>query len=378
MSYSPFMRRARLVLFAVVLSALGCPKEEKKKDDDKAEKKKGDDDKAKKKGDDDKADKKKGDDDKAEKKKSDDDKAKKDEPAPTDGRTIDGFAVPAWHAPKRSAATCKLSTTQKKTLEAISAGTATGWDEGTVNVADLVTELKPTCAGAGAVVSQALNAGGYTRYAKKKYAAANHWWTRALAADPTNTFARYNLACSLALDGKAGDAVWNVQQLVKGAEGEDPRAIHYLRKAKSDTDLDSVRTNADFKAAMTAGEKTLGTTCKGKTVPGKNEKGKKDCVQICNGFGTAGGCDADATCTGSDTFGDGLVPFCLAKPKTVCPKGTAWRAAHSGKMDESEPVMACVHWCNEQSDCKTGTCGGWAYDDNGSGQTIPVAICWPP
>jgi hypothetical protein len=171
--------------------------------------------------------------------------------------------------------------------------------------------------------------------------------------------------------------VWNVRQLVLGAEGDDPRALHYLRKAKSDEDLDSVRKNDDFKTAIKRGEELLGSECTGKTVPGTTDKGKKTCIQICNAYGAGGGCEDGKGCYGSASYGDGLVPYCKAKPAEKCNAGETMLPTR--EVSEGVWEASCQKLCRSDDDCSPRQhCESeHAYLPMAGGGAGDVDVCWP-
>jgi tetratricopeptide (TPR) repeat protein len=93
------------------------------------------------------------------------------------------------------------------------------------------------------------NRQGWTLYEKKDYAGAIDLFTRALALDDKNVFARHNLACTLALaygNKDPGDTPFGsrallekaIAKLLSGLAGDD---IHWIYKLFLDPDLASVR-----------------------------------------------------------------------------------------------------------------------------------------
>jgi hypothetical protein len=341
------LRSFSLLLVAFVV--VGCPKEEKKSSPGTEEKKEEGEKKAtmkKDKGDDDDGDKPK-------KKSGDDDAPKKAKGA----HELAGASVPAWSKPEKHKGKCVLSKADQKQLDALKTGDddGAGFDDGKGDVEKLVSGLKK-CPSAGAMVSQALNTGGYTRYSKKDYEKANGWFARALVADPANTFARYNLACNLALDGKSEEALWNLEQLLPAAKAGDPRAKHYLTKAKSDEDLASVKKNPRFVTVTTASYEQPMAPC-----PGKGEVHQaidQECIHVCASVGGQGGCPSGQACIAATNFGDDLVPFCADTLK--CTDGDK-----GYEVTEQEPYpgpkskLQCFHGCNDDDGCTGGKkCSG--------------------
>jgi hypothetical protein len=316
------MRPHAFALVVLAAFVVGCPKDDKKED------KKSADQAVSKDGKDDKSSKPASDDDddgagtskpsKKKKPKGDDDGAKKSGDDADEGMKIAGVSVPAWKKPQHSFGKCAQNDESEGNLTALQKGddSGAGFDDGKGDVLAIVASMKDACPSAGARVSQALNAGGYTRYAKKKYAQADGWFARALVADSSNTFARYNLACNLALEGKSDVALWNLGQLVPAARAGDPRALHYLNKAKSDSDLTSVRSDAKFDEATKAGDAL------GKAHPcddGAVWDGHGACIHVCSGYGTKAGCPGDDTCIGTGGFERACVVQCDADDQ--CPSG---------------------------------------------------------
>jgi len=377
MKPSPFV-----LLLALSLSGslAGCPKESEsdsgkgEKKDDKEKKKKGNDDDK----DDDKGkkgkSKSKGDDESEKKPKKGDDEAKAEAPKKVEGHSIGGVTVPAWSKPSKSGGKCKPPKTDDEKLSALQKGNdgGAGFDDGKGDVEAIVTDMKKSCDSAGNSVSQALNTGGYTRYGKKQYAKADGWFARALVADPTNTFARYNLACNLALEGKSDDSLWNLAQLVPAAKAGDPRALHYLAKAKSDTDLDSVRKDPKFVATMKDGDDAA------KAHPCSTEGevwGGTECVKICNGYGTTGNCTGGKTCAGTSRFGDGLVPYCV-DPVKCKPDEEKMFAANDVGVPDPGAKPSCFVQCDGDAKCPKGkTCTGKAAILTMYGGWMALDVC---
>lgn len=164
--------------------------------------------------------------------------------------TIEGVGdVPAW-APDRTTKRCTLDPAIKPRLDAIKKGDpAIG--AGTADVSELVKEV-----GAGAcfanrrALAQALNDAGFARYEAKKLDEATRTWRAALTVRPSLVIARYNLACGLARKGKGEAAVGQIAELAHAASEGDATAANFLEKAKSDKDLESVRAQPAFQAAI--------------------------------------------------------------------------------------------------------------------------------
>jgi hypothetical protein len=163
---------------------------------------------------------------------------------------IEGLgAVPAW-APDRTTKQCTADPAIKPRLEALKKGDA-GVGAGTTDVAALATELAvETCFLHRRALAQALNDGGFALYNAKKIDAANRHWRAALVVRPSLIVARYNLACGLALAGKGDAAVGQMTELARAATDGDAAAASSLEKAKSDKDLESIRSQPAFEAAV--------------------------------------------------------------------------------------------------------------------------------
>ena len=243
-------------ILVLSFTLVGCPKPEEKKPapeaktEEKADKgkgtgkgSKGDDD------DDDKGNKgKKGPDDKA---KGDDDDDK-GSAAPAGARKIAGVAVPAWAETKPIADKCKIPAEDEAKIQKLMKGDDATLSDGSVDLAALQKDIGDGCAQAQPRLAVALNSGGYLHYTKKKYDEADNWWARALVVSPGLSVARYNFACGLALEGKKDDAIWNIQELARATKGGDATAANYLEKAKTDSDLASVRDDDQFTEALKA------------------------------------------------------------------------------------------------------------------------------
>lgn len=165
------------------------------------------------------------------------------------GHTIAGVTVPPW-SQEHVGAKCKIGAEADAKIKAWQKGNGPEIEDESTDVPKLVKELAGDCSHARPALAMALNSGGYLRYAKKKYKEANHWWARALAVDPGLLVARYNLASGLALVGEKADAIWNLQELARAAEDGHATAANYLEKAKTDADLESVRTDPAVVAAI--------------------------------------------------------------------------------------------------------------------------------
>jgi hypothetical protein len=253
------MRHHPLLVLLAALSLVGCPKADEKKADEKKtddKAKAGDEKAAKKKA---KGDEAADDDDEKPKKKkakgdeaADDDEKPKKKPVDDGSRDVAGVGkIPAYA--KDAAVTDKCTTpvaiaTKIKALEKGDDATVT---DGSVDLVKLDADLAGSCrATAPKALASALNDGGMKHYSKGKMEEANRWWRAALTVRPANAISRYNLACGLAKDGKKDDAIWALAQLGLQAKDGDESAANYLEKAKSDSDLEGVRNEADFKAAV--------------------------------------------------------------------------------------------------------------------------------
>jgi hypothetical protein len=171
--------------------------------------------------------------------------------APSTSTVIDGVGeVPGW-ANDATTAKCTVSAAAKPRLDAIRKGTDAGLAAGTADVAALVKELAAdSCFATRRALATALNDGGFSRYNAKKYDEANRYWRAALTVRPSLVIARYNLACGLALAGKGEPAGGQLQEIAHAASEGDASAANFLEKAKSDKDLESIRSQPTFKAAV--------------------------------------------------------------------------------------------------------------------------------
>ena len=171
-------------------------------------------------------------------------------PAAT-SRTVAGTGeIPVWAADP-TGTKCTTTAAAKTRITALSSGKDAAMSAGTTDPAALAAELgATTCAATRKDLANALNDGGYERYKAKAYAEADRWWRAALVVRPSAVTPRFNLACGLALEGKAKDAVWAIQELARAADAGDASAVNSLEKAKSDADLESVRNDEDFKKAV--------------------------------------------------------------------------------------------------------------------------------
>ncbi len=250
------MRHSPLLVLLAALSLVGCPKSDDKKADDKAKagEEKGDKNKAKADDDDGaKPKKKKPKADPSEA--SDDDKAKdapKKQPADDGTRDVAGVGkIPAYAKDATVTDKCTTPSPIATKIKAYEKGDDASITDGTADLAKLDADVAGSCRlTAPKALASALNDGGMKHYAKGKMEEANRWWRAALTIRPANAISRYNLACGLAKDGKKDDAVWALQQLGLQAKDGDESAANFLEKAKSDADLESVRGEADFKAAV--------------------------------------------------------------------------------------------------------------------------------
>jgi hypothetical protein len=167
--------------------------------------------------------------------------------------------IPAWSADAALPSKCKTSAEAKARIHALSSGTDAATTAGTADPAALAKDVgATTCAPTRRELTDALNDGGYEHYKAKKYAEAERWWRAALVVRPSAMTARYNLACGLALDGKAKDAVWVIQEIARAAADGDASAVNFLEKSKSDSDLTSLRTDAEFNKAVASASAVAG------------------------------------------------------------------------------------------------------------------------
>lgn len=171
-------------------------------------------------------------------------------PAAT-SRTVAGTGeIPVWAADPMGTK-CTTTAAAKARITALSSGKDAAMSAGTADPAALAKEVgADACGVTRKDLANALNDGGYERYKAKAYAEADRWWRAALVVRPSAVTPRYNLACGLALEGKAKDAVWAIQELARAANEGDASAVNSLEKAKSDADLVSIRDDEDFKKAI--------------------------------------------------------------------------------------------------------------------------------
>ena len=189
--------------------------------------------------------------------------------APDGTRNVDGIgAIPAWAPDKGGAAKCVPSATAKARFKALEKGDEATISAGTADVSPFVSEVSADdCFTSRKGLADALNNGGYKRYGAKKFDEASRWWRAALTVRPAFLLARYNLACGLALAGKGKDAVAEILEIARAANGGDASASNFLEKAKSDDDLKTVREDALFKDALKLSQGVLIGPRKGSSEP---------------------------------------------------------------------------------------------------------------
>lgn len=250
------MRTTSLALLVSTLFVLpiACNKDEKKTDKSENAEKSSDKDKDKDEGTVGKKAKKDGDkSDKGDKgDKADDDKPEKKAKGDVAGFDVKGVGgIPDW-SPPRSRGKCDKTPKPSKGLNPLYKGEDDDVTNGKADVEQLVKDNGGECA--RAQVAAALNSGGFMFYKKKEWQKAERWWRAALQTHPQLAIARYNLACTLALDGKNDAALHEMGELAKAAKDGDPAASNFLEKAKSDDDLKSVKDDPDFKNAVAASQ----------------------------------------------------------------------------------------------------------------------------
>ena len=178
--------------------------------------------------------------------------------------TIEGVGdVPAW-APDKTTKGCTASAESKAKIDVIRKGTdaalAASLAAGTADVAALAKDTgADVCIVTRRALANALNDVGRARYDAKKYDEANRYWRAALAVRPSLVVARYDLARGLALAGKAEPAALQLSELAHAAGEGDASAATSLEKAKSDKDLENVRSLPSFQTALGASNAATGS-----------------------------------------------------------------------------------------------------------------------
>ncbi|MDB5220423.1 MAG: hypothetical protein JWO86_8350 [Myxococcaceae bacterium] len=184
-------------------------------------------------------------------------------PRPPDPRptgptaTIEGVGdVPAW-GPDKTTRRCTASAESKTEIEAIRKGThaalAAALAAGTSDVTALAKDVgADACIVTRRLLATALHDAGVGRFNAKKYDEANHYWRAALAVRPSLSLARYELARGLADAGKGEAAVVQISELARAASEGDAYAATFIEKARTDKDLESVREQPAFQAALKA------------------------------------------------------------------------------------------------------------------------------
>ncbi|MDB4938175.1 MAG: hypothetical protein JWP87_5147 [Labilithrix sp.] len=171
--------------------------------------------------------------------------------APVPSMAIEGVGdVPAW-ASDKTTKKCVANPAAKPKLDGIRKGDDAAIAGGTADISALVKELgADSCFATRKALATALNDGGFARYNAKKYDEANRYWRAALTVRPSLVIARYNLACGLALAGKAEPAAGQISEIAHAASEGDASAANFLEKAKSDKDLVSIENQPTFQAAV--------------------------------------------------------------------------------------------------------------------------------
>jgi hypothetical protein len=171
--------------------------------------------------------------------------------------TIEGVGnVPAWSVDKTTKR-CIMSAESKTKVEGVRKGTdaalAASLAAGTANVAALATDVgADACIVTRRALATALHDAGTAQYKAKKYDDADHYWRAALAVRPSLIVARYDLARGLADAGRADAAVAQTAELARAANEGDANAAVFLEKARTDKDLETVREQPAFQAALKA------------------------------------------------------------------------------------------------------------------------------
>jgi hypothetical protein len=101
-------------------------------------------------------------------------------------------------------------------------------------------EVRPSEAG-----SVSLNAMGLAAHRKGDYAASSRRFAEALASDPDNPFARYNLACAYARLDMPELAM--VQLRIVAEQSHCPKCAERLVRARADEDFAALRSRPDFR-----------------------------------------------------------------------------------------------------------------------------------
>lgn len=172
--------------------------------------------------------------------------------APTPSVVAGLGEVPGWVG-DRPTKQCNVSAAAKPRLDAIAKATEASLTAGTADLPALVSEVgADTCFATRRALATALVDAGSSRYAAKSYEEATRYWRAALVVRPSLVVARYELARGLALAGKREAAVVQVTELARAAAAGEASAANALEKAKSDKDLESVRSDAAFQKALEA------------------------------------------------------------------------------------------------------------------------------
>jgi hypothetical protein len=160
--------------------------------------------------------------------------------------------VPAWFGDKPTKP-CLVSADAKPRLLAIAKATDAALSAGTADVPALVKEVgADTCFAARRALATALFEAGAARYLARSYEEATRYWRAALVVRPSLVVARYELARGLAVTAKREPAIAQIMDLARAAAAGEANAANALEKARTDKDLESVRSDAAFQKALEA------------------------------------------------------------------------------------------------------------------------------
>jgi hypothetical protein len=158
--------------------------------------------------------------------------------------------VPSWTGDKPTKQ-CPVGAAAKPRLEAIAKGTDAAVSAGTADLPALVKEVgADTCFATRRALAASLATAGSSRYAAKSYEEATRYSRAALVVRPSLVTARYDLARGLALTDKKEQALAQLAELARATSAGEANAALSLEKAKTDKDLDGVRSDPAFQAAV--------------------------------------------------------------------------------------------------------------------------------
>lgn len=158
--------------------------------------------------------------------------------------------VPSWTGDKPTKP-CAVSASAKARLEAIAKATDAALTAGAADLPALVKEVgADTCFATRRALAASLATAGASRYAAKSYEEATRYSRAALAVRPSLVIARYDLARALSLTDKREHALAQIAELVRAAAGGEANAVLSLEKAKTDKDLQALRSDPAFQSAV--------------------------------------------------------------------------------------------------------------------------------